>query len=212
MRSTIKETKKAGTSRLGLLVAVMLTGMGGWSHLHAQAVDAGIYSGGGFIESVEGGKNKATFGFNLEGLDEVDDGLVDFAQEIDPFGFISFWLVGQGQFQFNDHAANVKFHLDHDASFELNPDGSLPDHVTVRSETVFVPPFSFVTTIFGLDWVGTYRSKEGTGSVRVSVNASDDVFDSEEDKLTVKVLSGPFVGYANSGVVKGGNIEWYPSN
>jgi hypothetical protein len=62
-----------------------------------------------------------------------------------------------------------------------------------------------------LSWIGTYRSSEGTGKVSVRVTAEEDAFGNLVDKIGIIVSSGPYAGYSNSGVLKGGNIDWYPA-
>ena len=57
----------------------------------------GKYTGGGFIDSIAGGNQKATFGFNFDLIDEDGDGSWDFGP-------------GKVQFQFNDRSAGVTFH------------------------------------------------------------------------------------------------------
>lgn len=208
----LPKSRKFGKGSLGLLAAVALAAGGATSELHAQW-DAGKYTGGGFIQSSAGTPRKATFGFNLQAVDGDGDGWIDRAQIIQG-GFLTWWEVGQGQFQYADHAAGVKFHLDHDASYELNPDGSIPDRVDVRIAVLF-NPFRFVA--LGFDWIGTYHCKEGTGKVKITVNSEEDAFGSLVDTISVRVQSGPYgpggqflFGYRNSGVLQGGNIEWHP--
>jgi hypothetical protein len=224
-------------SRLMKYAMLATVGLIGANQVGYAQVEAGKYTGGGFIQSAAGAPQKATFGFNLEGVDGDGDGFVDrvdkFVEVPNPFGpfpptltYIVWWQVGQGQFQYNDHGAGVKFHLDHDASYEVNPDGDLfsgtllPDRIDVRSTTqVFFNPFRFVTTVQGFTWIGTYYSEEGTGTVTVSVNAEEDAFGSLVDRITVRVNSGPygpgdrfgFSGYRNTGVLQGGNIAWHPA-
>jgi hypothetical protein len=58
---------------------------------------AGRYTGGGYIDSIAGAPQKATFGFNINGIDLDGDQAPD---------------VATGQFQFNDHGTRVSFHVD----------------------------------------------------------------------------------------------------
>ena len=179
---------------------------------YAQNVPAGQYTGGGFIQSAApGAPQKATFGFNLEGVDGDGDGFVDRVDKVvfNPRPSLVWWYVGRGQFQYNDHGAGVKFHLDHDAAYELNPDNSIPDRVTFRTSVIF-PPFPPKIIVMGIEWVGTYSSKDGSGKVFVSVNAEEDAFGSLVDTVRIWVQSGPYSGYSNSGVLQGGNINWHP--
>jgi hypothetical protein len=73
----------------------MLAILGLWAS--SQVGCAGKYTGGGFIDSVEGAPQKATFGFNINGIDQNGDGYPD---------------VATGQFQYDDHGAGVSFHVD----------------------------------------------------------------------------------------------------
>jgi hypothetical protein len=153
MKTELPYRKNSGKAKLALLAAVALAAAGASQNLHAQfstpAIPAGEYAGGGFIASKAGGKEKATFGFNLEAVDKDGDGIIDRANAtvyvdygipgLPPFPSLVDWYVGQGQFQYNDHGARVKFHLDHDASYVLNPDGSVPDKVTATSKFVGPP-------------------------------------------------------------------------
>jgi hypothetical protein len=193
--------------------------LGGNNIAYAQAVDAGKYTGGGLIDSRAGGAQKATFGFNLEGVDGDGDGFVDrvddfFLKEIFPGGpvvpFLVYWHVGRGQFQYNDHGAGVKFHLDLDAAYELNPDDSIPDRVVFRTTVIF-PPFPPIILVNAIEWNGTYSSEDGSGKVFVSVNAEEDAFGSLVDTIRIWVQSGPYSGYSNFGELKGGNIQWHPA-
>src|SRR6516225_10057773 len=63
----------------------------------------GKYTGGGFIESVAGGNQKATFGFELEGIDATGSGQVtlEFGQ-VGPTTF-DVWALAKGPFTYNDH-------------------------------------------------------------------------------------------------------------
>src|SRR6516225_6251077 len=63
----------------------------------------GKYTGGGFIESAAGGNQKATFGFELEGIDATGSGQVtlEFGQ-VGPTTF-DVWALAKGPFTYNDH-------------------------------------------------------------------------------------------------------------
>ena len=206
-------------SRLMKYAMLATVGLIGASQVgYAQQVEAGKYTGGGFIQSAAG---KATFGFNLEGVDGDGDGFIDRVdaiqlRELWPGGpkvpFLVWWHVGRGQFQYNDHGAGVQFHLALDAAYELNPDNSTPDRVVFSYDVIFTPgqwPPKIIVT--GITWVGTYSSEVGSGQVFVSVNAEEDAFGSLVDTLTINVMSGPYRFYSKSGVLKGGNIRWHPA-
>ena len=130
--------------------------------------DAGKYTGGGFIDSAAGGDQKATFGFQLEGVDRDGDGQVDMMVAPDPacpdYCFDLWWL-GKGQFQFNDHGAGVKFHFDCDLTTSLPSNGTFPPGMFARFNDDF-------TAITGFMWYGPYKT--GTfdgGQVNVVVTA-----------------------------------------
>lgn len=188
-------------------VAFVLAGAGTWTGLRAQAIGAGYYTGGGFIESAAGGARKATFGFNLEGVDENGDGIIDQAFVFEG-GFFYTWLVGRGQFQYKDPASGVTLHLDHDASYELNPDGSTTDRISAVAEFVG-PPLWF--KISCLQRIGTDSSRQGTGSVYITVKSEEDAFGNTDDYLSIRVRTGPYADYNNHGVLKGGEIRWHPA-
>jgi hypothetical protein len=80
----------------------MLAIVGLWAS--SQVGCAGKYTGGGFIGSAAGAPQKATFGFNINGIDQNGDGYPD---------------VATGQFQYDDHGAGVSFHAD-----QIEPTGA----------------------------------------------------------------------------------------
>jgi len=143
---------------------------------------AGKYTGGGYIDSVSGGaKDKATFGFNIDSTDVDGDDVAD---------------VVKGQFQYNDRAAGVSFHVVVD---KLEPfiacDPSCLDDGS--SKTI---PYS-----------GHYKSEYGDGNVTLGVTSIKDVYGSQVNSLYIfGVSSGPYRGYSNSRVVRGGNIQFHP--
>jgi hypothetical protein len=165
---------------------------------------AGKYTGGGSIPSAAAGsKAGATFGFNLEGVDGNNDGMIDIAVEYDPVeGFYFGWMVGKGQFNYNDHGAGVRFHADFDASYTSNPNG-ITDQIYVRFDEHF--------NITALLFIGTYTSRAGSGVVMVAVTANGDWLDNLDDTIEVTLYGGPYAGYHNSGTVQNGNIQWHPA-
>jgi hypothetical protein len=145
---------------------------------------AGRYTGGGFIDSAAGAPQKATFGFDIVGIDLNGDQIPD---------------VASGQFQYDDHGAGVKFHLD-----DLVPTGI----------TIVYPSAGRAMTIYD----GSYTSKDGDGDAWVAVSANNDffqnpftgqIFHNPDDHLFVVVNSGPYAGYSNDGTLQGGNIQWH---
>ncbi len=165
---------------------------------------AGKYTGGGSIPSAAAGsKAGATFGFNLEGMDRDNDGMIDMATEYDPEGDFYFgWGVGKGQFNYNDHGAGVRFHVDFDASYTWNPNG-ITDNVYVRFDEDF--------NITALLFIGTYTSRAGSGYVEIAVTSNGDWLDSLDDTIEVTLYGGPYAGYHNSGTIRNGNIQWHPA-
>lgn len=88
-----KELRKPGAMAVSLALAaiLLLTGC------------SGKYTGGGFIDSTAGEKQKATFGFNLELIDEDGDGFWDLGS------------AGKGQFTFT--ACDDQFAAAHAGGF-----------------------------------------------------------------------------------------------
>ncbi len=166
---------------------------------------AGKYTGGGSIPSTAAeSKAGATFGFNLEGVDRNNDGQIDIATQYDPVGDFYFgWMVGKGQFNYNDHGANVSFHVDFDAMYTYNPGESL-DNIYVRFNEDY-------TNITALTWNGTYTSRAGRGYVTIAVTSNGDWLDSLDDTIEVTLYGGPYSGYHNSGTIQNGNIQWHPA-
>jgi len=143
---------------------------------------AGKYTGGGYIDSVIVGANsKAAFGFNIDGTDVDGDGNPD---------------VAKGQFQYDDRAAGVSFHVvvdERPIGLICNPDCFAP------GASVMVP------------YAGSYSSKDGGGYVTLAVTSINDGFGNQVDSLWIYgVSSGPYAGYSNYGVVQGGTIKFHP--
>ena len=142
----------------------------------------GRFTGGGSIDSVAGAPQKATFGFVIDAVNPDDAG--------NPTAI-------KGQFQFNDQAAGVSFHVD-----QLQP--ALYAHI-------FPDIFNPQAVMFA--YTGTYTSNEGTGSLDLGV-ASDKqgLFGTyNKDAVYVNVMSGPYAGYSNTGLVQGGKIQFFPN-
>lgn len=143
---------------------------------------AGKYTGGGSIDSnIIGAKGKATFGFNIDGTDVDGDGQVD---------------VAKGQFQYDDRPAGVSFHADIDTvlgGLLCNPD------CFADGASLMVP------------YAGRYTSKDGDGDVMLGVTSINDGFGNQVNSLWIYgVSSGPYQGYSNYGVVRGGTIRFHP--
>src|SRR5215471_13131245 len=91
----------------------------------------GKYTGGGFIQSAAGGNQKATFGFELEGIDATGAGQVTLEfGEVGPTTF-DVWALAKGHFTYNDHGAGVQFQFDCDEETSIPADGSFPSGVWV---------------------------------------------------------------------------------
>jgi hypothetical protein len=145
----------------------------------------GRYTGGGSIDSTAGALQKATFGFVIDAMGPPD------AQ--------GFPTKAKGQFQYNDHGAGVSFHVDQltptDFFYVINPNGPNP--------------------ILGIQFDGTYSSVDGQGLVTLGVSShdqTDGLGDVNQDSVIVVVLSGPFAGYGNGGLVQHGTIQFRPAN
>jgi hypothetical protein len=100
-----------------------------------------------------------------------------------------------GQFQFNDHGAGVLFHV-----AQLEPTGTFDPSG---------PALFF-------NYIGTYTSDQGSGTLRLGVASHDQVvpFDpstANSDAVLVDVFDGPYAGYYNSGLVQNGIIQFKPA-
>lgn len=108
--------------------------------------------------------------------------------------------MAKGQFSFNDHAAGVQFHVD---EFHPQPFGLL-GRVDVPTET-----WAFIAT-----YEGTYTCNAGTGALRLGVS-SDTMEtawgDQNADAVFVSIMTGPYEGYENIGLVQGGKIQFKPA-
>lgn len=145
----------------------------------------GRFTGGGFIDSANGAPKKATFGFVID------------AVEPDEFGNPTAVL---GQFQFNDHAAGVKFHVN-----QLEP---------ALYARIYPDFFNPEAVMFA--YHGTYTCEAGSGELDLGVSSDQqsffDSFDGttyyNQDAVFISVVSGPYAGYENAGVVQGGKIQF----
>ena len=147
----------------------------------------GRFTGGGSIDSVAGGPQKATFGFVIDAVNPDEAG--------NPTAI-------KGQFQYNDHGAGVSFHVDQltPALYaRIYPDIFAPD-----------PAVMFA-------YHGTYSSAAGTGELDLGVASDRQVLDgpfgssNNKDALFVTVLTGPYAGYENVGLVQDGKIQFKPA-
>ena len=165
---------------------------------------AGKYTGGGSIQSAAGGNAKATFGFELEGVDATGNGQVTVESvEIAPDVWAN-WLLAKGQCTYNDHGAGVQFHFD---CVEMTnypaPDGSYPSGIHIGSNAEGTPAAQFN---------GPYTSPAGNGTVLFTITCIGDDFANTNNTVTVSLSGGPYDGYYNSGTIQGGNIQWHPEN
>jgi hypothetical protein len=163
---------------------------GKWSQLAMLAVVGlaaanltgcvGRFTGGGSIDSIVGAPQKATFGFVLDAVDPDAGG---------------YPTNVTGQFQFDDHAAGVSFHVN---QFEPTDSFAPP------------PPALFI------NYIGTYTCNKGTGTVQIGVASHDQVnpnppYNANSDAVLVIVHDGPYAGYSNSGLVQNGIIQFKPA-
>lgn len=165
-------TKRHATARVGVFVASALF-LGG-CHL---------VSGGGWIHSAVDGK--ATFGFTAQcRLETLSDTL-------------AYWFY-EGQFQYSDKAAGVRFHADIDPIVGVFPSDTVVSCRTAANE---------LTENASLR--GTYRVQPngGTGSVSITVEDHGEPGPSNGDQICVTLTGGPFDGYTNCGTISGGNIQ-----
>ena len=149
-------------------------------------------TGGGWIAGVNGGK--ATFGFQVRCVtDEFGD----------PAQF-------EGQFQFNDHRAGVRFHGDVNANLSYI---GFPEEWSCSDIVEFVnPPEELGHAVFQ----GQCTSPAGTtGTFSVEVMDNGTPGSVAGDIITVQSPAYGFFGtpctddlqpYSNSGVIGGGNI------
>ena len=135
----------------------------------------GTYTGGGTMDSVAGGKNKATFGFMIEATDPLGEG---------------FPTAVEGQFEYSDRAAGVRFHV-----AEMEP---------AYYAELITSPRAYIEI-----YTGVYTCAEGTGLVDFGVGS--DQQDGSSDAVSVRVYTGPYAGYYNSGLIKDGNIQFKPT-
>ena len=166
----------------------------------------GKYTGGGFIQSAAGGNQKATFGFELEGIDATGAGQVTLEFGEVASGEFDVWALAKGQFTYNDHGAGVQFQFDCDEETSIPADGSFPSGVWV------VTPDPFNPQATGAVFYGPYTSLRGNGSVHVSVTANGDQYANTTNSIKVELSGGPYDGYSNSGTIQGGNIQWHPAS
>jgi len=165
----------------------------------------GKYTGGGFIESAAGGNQKATFGFELEGIDATGSGQVTLEDaEVAPFVF-EVWGLAKGQCTYNDHGAGVQFHFDCVPTTTLPADGSPP------SGCFFVLNDDFTAATAAI-FNGPYKSPAGNGEVYVTITCIGDQYLSTSNTLSIQLTGGPYDGYSNSGTIQGGNIQFHPAN
>jgi hypothetical protein len=145
----------------------------------------GTFNGGGYIDSVAGAPAKATFG-----------GTVHTVASPNPPG----WAVRMGQFQWNDHGTGVRFHVN-------NIEGPL---FGIFWPDLFNPQANMQA------WQGTYRtSAGGEGVVLFALGVEDPQWtqffgNALNDAVFVQVLTGPYAGYQNAGLVEGGNVTFEP--
>lgn len=143
-----------------------------------------LVSGGGWIlSSVDG---KATFGFNGHcRLEVISDTL-------------AYWFY-EGQFQYMDKGAGVRFHADIAPFWGVFPEGSVVSCKTAASALGNSNP-----AILN----GTYRQQPGGGTGGIFINVTDlGEPGINGDRLCVSLTGGPYHGYSNCGTIQGGNLQ-----
>lgn len=143
----------------------------------------GTFNGGGYIDSVAGAPAKATFGGTVHTV--ADPGAAGFA-------------VAMGQFQWNDQGTNVRFHVD-------NIEGPLYGIVWP-----VINPLANMAA-----FKGTYFSAAGEGEAIFAIGVEDpgwaQIFGNAlNDAVFIDVITGPYAGYHNVGLVEGGNVSFEP--
>ena len=143
----------------------------------------GRYTGGGFIDSAAGAPYKATFGFVID------------ASEPDASGTPTQVM---GQFQYRDHGTGLMFHVN-----QLQPAGY-----------AYILGGIFDPTAVMFAYSGTYTCSAGTGTLDVAVASHTQIFFGEQnqDALFVDITTGPLAGYSNSGLLRGGTIQFHAPN
>lgn len=148
----------------------------------------GKYTGGGAIESAAGAPHRATFGCVVEGSVPDENGNAS---------------VVTGQFEYHDHGTGVRFHVTQLAPARAEPGGFLYFRV-------FPDAFNPVAAMPA--YSGTYTCNEGTGLVHFGFGSRDQVEPifglRNQDALFVTVLTGPYAGYDNAGLVNAGRIRF----
>lgn len=66
----------------------------------------------------------------------------------------------------------------------------------------------------GIQYNGAYSSIDGPGTLTFGVSSHDNtdgVGDMDQDSIFVDVLSCPYAGYVNGGLVQHGTIQFHPT-
>jgi hypothetical protein len=144
-------------------------------------------SGGGYIPTAEEGvEGKATFAFNGQCTNTtLENGDVA--------------AVTKGQLQYNDPAADVKFHAELEDFFISGSSTPCEDLDSFQDENVD-------------EFFGTYRvsggPKEADGLVYLNVRDNGEP-GINGDQVTIDPFTGPLAFYGNSGIVQGGNVQFH---
>jgi hypothetical protein len=141
-------------------------------------------TGGGYIPSAIPGGGKATFAFSAKCTPTTnEDGSAS--------------AVTKGQLQYNDRAADVKFHANIDGTLTEFP---APPDICEESDGD-----ESVDTFFGEYRVhGGPKEGEGTVELEVRDNGEPGI---NGDEVTIALEDGRHGGYTNSGTVQGGNVQ-----
>jgi len=181
-----------GTSRSAHIVCVAIVGLAVVGCAYPAK-----FSGGGWIPSTSGGsKDKANVGFN--------------AADCDPSG-----TAASGHFNFHDKMAagfaalgGVKFGGFVDDAGECTADTGAAGLVVACDQTGIAVPVGFCApdaSNLGVDivYVSTNPKNPGEGVAVACVHDGGEGGSSSGDLFAVRVLTGPFTGYVNSGQIKG---------
>jgi hypothetical protein len=167
-------TRRARVFLLGIALAL--------TSLLSACVD-GTTTGGGWIESFEGGGNRATFAFTARCVKDKKSGD----------------LVPKAQFEFQDRAANVALHgtvtsFVGENGPSCDPEGE--DSTTADMTGTYRPQPKKLSSNVGL--------------FELSVTDGGEPGPSNEDHVCLDLESGAYPGYSNCGDVQGGNIQVFP--
>lgn len=157
------------------------------------------FSGGGYLRSANTmapDTEKANFGLNGKCKETtIERSLIG----LEGTGLIQVAALYEGQFQYDDHAANIKFHGDTEPSLFFINEFNTCKAVHGLSDGEFVGVAEFG---------GNYRPQpkgapgEFTGTISDSGTQGF-----VGDSFSISLQGGQYNGYTNAGPIEGGNID-----